>query len=157
MIHHLSIAARDPENVATVFAEIFGGGVVIPFRPNHGSFMVFQLDDVGTEIEIHPLGTTLEPDDPGFIRGARSSGGVATHFALSVDASEENILMIAARQGWLCRRTQRAEFPLVEMWIENEVLCELLPPDCAAKYLEVNRAMKAGVLQERAQAAKGKK
>ncbi|MCJ0764914.1 hypothetical protein [Variovorax terrae] len=156
MIHHLSIAARNPRNVATVFADIFGGGLVIPFRPNQGSFMVFQLDDVGTEIEIHPLGTTLDPGAPGFVHATRDSGRTATHFALSVPASTEQILEIAARQGWLCRRTQRAEFPLVELWIENEALCELLPPDCAAQYLEVNRAMKAGVLQERAQAAKGK-
>lgn len=156
MIHHLSIAARDPHRVATVFAEIFGGGLVVPFRPNRGSFMVFQLDDVGTEIEIHPLGTTLEADEPGFAHTARDSGRTATHFAMSVQASTAQIVEIAARQGWLCRRTQRAEFPLVELWIENEALCELLPPDCAAQYLEVNRAMKAGILQERASAAKGK-
>ena len=38
MIHHLSIAARDPKHSADVLAEIMGGKAV-PFPPNPGSFL----------------------------------------------------------------------------------------------------------------------
>jgi len=51
MLHHLSISAENPENVAQVLAEIMGG-IVVPFRPNPGSFMAFALDEYGTELEI---------------------------------------------------------------------------------------------------------
>src|SRR4051794_29803214 len=37
MIHHLSIAARDPRHAASVLAELMGGKSV-PFPPNPGSF-----------------------------------------------------------------------------------------------------------------------
>jgi hypothetical protein len=33
------------------------------------------------------------------------------------------------------------------MWIENRTLCELLPPEDAASYLEVNRKMRKRVAQ----------
>ena len=145
MLHHLSISADNPENGAQVLAEIMGG-TVVPFRPNPGSFMAFALDEYGTEVEIHPAGTRLQPDSPGFVT-APPTERTATHFALSVGAPRERIFAIAEKQGWRCERTHRAEFPLVEMWIENRTLCELLPPDDAAIYLEVNRKMRERVAQ----------
>jgi hypothetical protein len=145
MLHHLSISAENPENVAQVLAEIMGG-IVVPFRPNPGSFMAFALDEYGTELEIHPAGTRLRPDGTGFVT-APPTELTATHFALSVSAPRERIFEIAKKQGWRCERTHRAEFPLVEMWIENRTLCELLPPEDADIYLEVNRKMRERVAQ----------
>jgi hypothetical protein len=145
MLHHLSISAENPENVAKVLAEIMGG-IVVPFPPNPGSFMAFALDEYGTEVEIHPAGTRLRPDGTGFVT-APPTERTATHFALSVGTPRERIFAIAANQGWRCERTHRAEFPLVEMWIENRTLCELLPPEDAASYLEVNRKMRKRVAQ----------
>jgi hypothetical protein len=66
MLHHLSISAENPGNVAKVLAEIMGG-IVVPFPPNPGSFMAFALDEHGAEVEIHPAGTRLEPDGRGFV------------------------------------------------------------------------------------------
>ncbi len=40
------------------------------------------------------------------------------------------------------------------MWIENRTLCELLPPDDAAAYLEVNRKMRERVAAGPAPAAR---
>jgi hypothetical protein len=153
MLHHLSISADNPENVAQVLAEIMGG-TVVPFRPNPGSFMAFALDEYGTEVEIHPAGTRLQPESPGFVT-APPTERTATHFALSVRTPREQIFAIAQKQGWRCERTHRAEFPLVEMWIENRTLCELLPPDDAAAYLEVNRKMRERVAPGQDPAARG--
>src|SRR6516225_11472644 len=60
MIHHLSIAAGDPQHVAAVLAEIMGGKAV-PFPPNPGSFFALQLDDHGSGVEVYPAGTELRP------------------------------------------------------------------------------------------------
>src|SRR5882762_4939008 len=86
MIHHLSIAARDPKHSAEVLAEIMGGKAV-PFPPNPGSFFALQLDDHGSGVEVYPAGTELEPNgDVGgtFVKHERGRGYGSTHFALSV-------------------------------------------------------------------------
>src|SRR5947199_6048200 len=64
MIHHLSIAARDPKHVAGVLAELMGGKAV-PFPPNPGSFFALQLDEHGSGVEVYPAGTELQPGGSG--------------------------------------------------------------------------------------------
>ena len=86
MIHHLSIAARDPKQAAGVLAELMGGKAV-PFPPNPGSFFALQLDEHGSGVEVYPAGTELEPNgDVGgtFVKQPRERGYGSTHFALSV-------------------------------------------------------------------------
>src|SRR4029077_14722022 len=85
MIHHLSIAARDPQHVAGVLAE-FMGGKAVPFPPNPGSFFALQLDEHGSGVEVYPAGAELQP---GGTNGGRfvkkeARGYGPTHFALSV-------------------------------------------------------------------------
>jgi hypothetical protein len=60
MIHHLSIAARDPQHVAEVLAE-FMGGAATRFAPNPGSWFAHQDDEYGTGVEVYPAGTELRP------------------------------------------------------------------------------------------------
>src|ERR1700674_4089285 len=61
MIHHLSIAARDPKHAAGVLAELMGG-TAVQFPPNPGSFFALQLDDHESGVEDYPSGTELEPN-----------------------------------------------------------------------------------------------
>jgi hypothetical protein len=51
--------------------------------------------------------------------------------------SQADITNIATREGWLCRRNDRAQFPVIEFWIENRLMCELLPPEFAREYLRI--------------------
>ena len=137
MLHHLSIGVREPERVARVMAEVMGGSYR-PFPPNKGSFFAFQQDEHGTMIEIHRAGTLLEPEGSGFgLETPREPGYGPTHFALSVQMSQADIANIATREGWLCRRNDRAQFPVIEFWIENRLMCELLPPEFAREYLRI--------------------
>src|SRR5258706_9353518 len=64
MIHHLSIAARNPQQAAGVLAELMGG-TAVPFPPNPGSFFALQLDDHGSGVEVYSAGTELEPNGDG--------------------------------------------------------------------------------------------
>jgi len=154
MIHHLSIAVKNPEHVATVLTELMGGY----FRPFHmfkGSYMAFQLDDHGTEIEIYPAGTEIHPSDGSGLTPCpvRDPAYGPTHFALSVQRSQEEVFAIMAREDWLCRRHDRAEFPVIEIWIENTTMFEVLTPEFAKKYLEITAETKRQVLAARAAAA----
>src|SRR5579864_3077595 len=100
MIHHLSIAARDPKNAATVLADLMGGSAV-PFPPNPGSFFALQLDEHGSGVEVYPAGTQLEPGGAtggNFVK-KEARGFGSTHFALSVATDAASVQSIAQRAG----------------------------------------------------------
>ncbi len=142
MIHHLSIAVREPARVASALAELIGGASVA-FPPNPGSYWALQRDPHGTGIEIYPAGTTLEPDGDRGVAFAsdpqQRSGYVGHHFAISVPTPRDEVTAIAAREGWQYYECMRGGFHVIEVWVENEILIEVLPPEFAAEYLEVTR------------------
>ena len=140
MIHHLSIAARDPQRAAGVLAELMGG-TAVPFPPNPGSFFALQMDDHGSGVEIYPAGTELQPGGVvggSFVKtGPRSYG--PTHFALSVPTDGAAVQAIAERAGWQCFDCNRGPFHVIEVWVENETMVEILPPNYASEYLAFTR------------------
>ncbi|WP_396595565.1 VOC family protein [Brevundimonas sp. R86498] len=145
MIHHLSVAARDPKAVADFFAELIDG-VSVDFPPNPGSFMVFKADGHGTAIEIYPAGSVMAPNgDPGAVFLTRPTEVVErtpTHFAISVDRDAAAIRKMAEAHGWDCFVCDRGgHFHVVEVWIENAWLVEALPPAFAAEYLDFANAV----------------
>jgi hypothetical protein len=150
MIHHLSISVKNPEHVAKVLADLMGG-YSGPFPVSPGAYIACQMDDHGTAVEIYPAGTELHPVkvEEGFgimQRQPRNPPFVSTHFALSVKRSPEEIYAIMEKEDWLCRRHDRAQFPVIEVWIENIQMFELLPPEFAQKYLEITEAGKRKML-----------
>jgi len=138
MIHHLSIPAQDPRRVAAVFAELFGG-VSIPFPPIPGGYLAVAMDSHGTGVEVYPAETALKPGGPmgaGLGRTDRPAQYGAVHFALSIDREIDEIERIARREGWDCHVCDRGgDFGVVEFWIENRFMVELLPPAFAVRYL----------------------
>jgi hypothetical protein len=140
MIHHISISAKDPQRVANVIADLWQTQA-LPFPPFPGAFIVILNDGHGTAIEIAPIGTELLPGQsdqevqPGF--NEHPSSFTATHAALSVPVSEARIKEIAAREGWRAETFDRvAAFRLVEFWIEDRMLLELMTPDMVQTYLD---------------------
>lgn len=153
MIHHLSIAARDPQHVARVLAE-FMGGAAVPFPPNPGSFFALQLDEHGSGVEVYPAGTELHPggsNGGSFVKKPGAERGYGpTHFALSVTAEAGAVEAIAAREGWQCFRCNRGPFHVIEVWVENESMVEILPPEFAREYLAFTRPDKVAAAIEAA-------
>jgi hypothetical protein len=140
MIHHLSIAARDPKHAAAVLAELMGGAAV-PFPPNPGSFFALQLDDHGSGVEVYPAGTVLQPagEVGGSFAKNEPRGFGSTHFALSVATDADTVKAIAQRAGWHCFDCNRGPFHVIEVWVENETMVEILPPEYAREYLAFTR------------------
>lgn len=139
MIHHVSISAENPLHVAQVLAEVWQGQVA-PFPPHPGSYLVMQLDQYGTMIEVYPSGTELLPggdtEHVGFSQNVFSSPYTATHLAISVPTQQEQIEQIAQREGWRAVRCDREGlFEVIEFWVENKLMVELLTPEMARKYL----------------------
>src|ERR1700743_2079705 len=61
MLFHASIPARNPENVARVIAELWGG-FHAPFPSFPDSWMAIAGDDRGSIIETYPNDRVLSPD-----------------------------------------------------------------------------------------------
>jgi hypothetical protein len=142
MIHHISIPANNPRHVAEVLAKIWNGQAA-PFPPHSGSYMAIAHDEYGTMIEVHPAGIRLIPgmgEQPAQFQVSESlSPYTSVHAAISVPNSQEKIEEIAAQEGWRALRCHRGNFDVIEFWIENHLMLELLTPEMAGQYLEFSQ------------------
>lgn len=156
MIHHISIAAHNPLHVSQVLAELLQGQSV-PFPGHPGSHVALAFDLQGTMIEVHPFGTALIPGDAAneatrLEQNPIPSNYTANHTAISVPVNTAQIQAIAAREGWRVVYCLRGDnyFDVIEFWVENQLLIELLPPEVVDRYLDF---MSPRSLQAAAQAA----
>ena len=140
MIHHVTLAVNNPLHAAEVVAQLWQGQAV-PF-PNHpGSYVALSLDPYGTAIEFLPKGTILKPgsdSEPVCFSDPEVDAKVytATHVNIAVPISETQIYAIAHQEGWRAVHCKRGDFfELIEFWLENEVLLELIPSTLMEQYL----------------------
>lgn len=142
MIHHYSIPVEDTRHVAQVLAGLFGG-TVSRFGPYPNACIVWFGDEHGSAIELYPAGTEMYPaagDGPAnFRHNPACSKFSATHAAISIARSREAIFEVAKDQGWRAVELPRGGFNVIEFWIENRVMIELLTPDMAKDYLAATR------------------
>ena len=154
MINHISIAVNEPERVANFVAELWDG-IVYPFPPAPNSFFVIANDGKGTALEITPAGTVLIPgeglpaeDDLNavteaheaqFVRSEYVPRYVATHININTPKNIEEIREMAKREGWrvlVCNRGGGL-FQLVEVWVENTLMLEVMTPEQTERYIEI--------------------
>jgi hypothetical protein len=145
MFHHISIAANEPFRVAKVLAELTGGQFYeFPITP--GAYMVIVKDDYSSGIEVLPQNTAWLPGEeeaePRPVEALPRFYPI--HAALSVPVSRETIEAVGTREGWLVRQCDgplgrsldhRGPFQVIEVWVENSFMLELLTQDMTAAYL----------------------
>lgn len=136
MFHHISIAATEPFRVAKVLAELTDGRFYeFPITP--GAYMVIINDDYGSGIEVLPQNTAWIPGEveaePRSVENLPRFYPI--HAALSVPVSRDPIEAAGMREGWLVRCCDRGLFQVIELWIENSFMLELLPADMTEAYL----------------------
>ncbi len=158
MINHISIAVRNPEKVAGVLAE-FWDGFVIPFPPAPNSFMVLANDGKGSAVEVTPIDTVLVPGEglppeenfdrttpteeyeARFVKSDFAPQYVATHLNINTNLSEAEVKEIADREGWRVLTCNRGEglFQLIELWIEDRFMLEVMTPEQTARYVQISQ------------------
>ena len=154
MINHISIAANEPERVANFIAKVWDG-YVFPFPPAPDSYFVLANDGRGSALEITPAGTVLVPGEglpdendlyagtenheAQFVRSEFVPRYVATHINLNTKKSIDEIREMAKREGWRVLVCNRAGglFQLIEVWIENTFMLEVMTPEQTARYIEI--------------------
>ncbi|MBV9826002.1 MAG: hypothetical protein JO001_10025 [Alphaproteobacteria bacterium] len=143
MIHHVSIPAREPERVAQVLAELMGGKC-FPFGPLEGAYMAASGDEHGTMIEVYPDQSTLDiprnDDQVVFGKNAAPPQTWPFHVLLSVPREPAEIEAIGAREGWRAKtfgrgmQGQKPFFHVIEFWVENRLMLEIVSPAMAQEY-----------------------
>lgn len=128
MLFHASIPAEDPEHVARVVAELWRG-VALPFPPFPGAYVAAAGDERRTLVEVYPRGREHVPAPGEF--GTRVNPAPSqhseTHLAVGTVLSADEVLALARREGWLAQRSDRGGlFEVVELWVENKFLLEVL-------------------------------
>jgi hypothetical protein len=145
MIHHVSIPAREPRHVAEVLAELMSGRCY-PFRPLAGAFMAVSGDPHGTMIEVYPEASALSPganeDAVKFVESDHVPQTWPFHLLLSVPIDQDAIERIGEREGWRAKRFgrgmpgQKPFFDVIEFWVENRLMIEVVPQEMARDYEE---------------------
>lgn len=140
MIHHMSLAARDPQRVATAIAALWNGEAR-PFPPvAKGSWVAMARDERGTTIEVYPLGTEFHPaagDADGEVWANPDAPRYGpSHAAVASPLSVEEIMALAAREGWTAKFRKRGGiFGVIEFWLEDCFMLEVLTPEMQAEYV----------------------
>lgn len=144
MLFHMSIAAHDPQHVARVIAE-FWGGEALAFPPvSDNGWIVLANDARGTGLEVYPVDTVLREADGDADAYGEATGLVgftATHAAIGSSLTQEQVMEIAVREGWPAKYRKRGGmFGVVEIWIEGRQMIEVLTPEMQAEYMSTMSA-----------------
>jgi hypothetical protein len=152
MIAHVSIPARDPRRTALVLARLIDGEAFdFPVVP--GASIAVARDGSGLAIEVYPDGMAHHPgsgevdpdaapqgpqpmpwEDQIFPDGAQVRPN-AFHFALASPLDDAGILRVARDAGLRAVQCERGGvFGLVEVWIDDAILVEVLSPSETRRY-----------------------
>ncbi len=139
MLFHMSIAADDPQHVASVIAELWEGKVM-PFPPvSDNGWMVLAGDERGSALEVYPQGTVLRESEGDVDAHGEPSGTdrfTATHGAIATNLAQDAVLAIAGREGLPAKYRKRGgQFGVIELWIEGRQMMEVLTPEMQQEYL----------------------
>jgi hypothetical protein len=137
LIAHVSMPADDCERVACVLAELMQGGA-LRFEPGGPNAWTAWSKENDLQIVVTPRGHFMIAGPKEMIwieREKPREPASETHFALCVELPAEQVVAIAQREGWQARVCDRGGFfHVVELWIENAYLVEVLDPSFTAAY-----------------------
>lgn len=137
MMFHASMPAKEPAHVARVIAELWQGEAY-PFPPFPGAYIAFAWDERGTEMEVVPYTQENIIGEAEVITqdNAAASGLSPCHMAIATPLTADQVLAIGKREDWRARICDRGGcFHVIELWVENRFLLEVLTDKMQAEYL----------------------
>lgn len=152
MIAHVSIPSRDPRATSRLLAALIGGeSFDFPVVP--GATIAVAGDGSGLAIEVYPDGMAHHPGTGEVDTSVAPSGpqtlpwedqiypdvpqlrASAFHLALSSPLTDAQILQLAHDAGFRALKCERGGvFGLVEVWLDNTILVEVLSEPELARY-----------------------
>jgi len=152
MIAHVSVPAKDPQRTALFFAAVIDG-IAFPLPVVPGAWIAVAKDRSGLAVEVYPDTMAHHPGQ-GEVEPARAAGSPQTmpwedqihpdgqqlrpsvfHAAIATALPGDEVLSLARQAGWRALKCERAGvFGVVEVWLENAVLVEVLDAREIARY-----------------------
>ena len=136
MIFHFSISADDPKRTATMFAELWRGQAFYFPMVGKGSWIAHAGDDRRTTIEVYPRDLAFYPNESG--EGHQRNESVSRHgpfhAAVGTPLSIEEVEEIGRRYGCHTILCNRGPFRVIEFWVDNAQMVEMLTPEMQAEY-----------------------
>ena len=124
MKFHPAIDADNPERVAKALAWLWSSDAY-PSSFGRGAWIVVAADDRVSAIHVRLRTDALEAT-PAAANGAPCMIGTRL--------SEAEVCALGAAEGWPAARRSRGRFHVIELWVENRVLIEVLTPEMQAQY-----------------------
>jgi hypothetical protein len=136
MIFHFSIAADDPKRTATMLAELWRGHAFYFPMVGKGSWVAHAGDDRRSTIEVYPRDLALYPSEgsQGEQRTEPVSRNGPFHAAVATPLSIEEVEEIGRRYGCQTSLCNRGPFRVIEFWVDNALMLEMLTPEMQAEY-----------------------
>ena len=152
MIAHFSIPSRTPRETALFFASVING-TVFDFPVVPGASIAVANDNSGLAVEVYPFDMAHHPGTGAVDPDLKPEGPVPMpwedqifpesgepthsgfHCAMSTEITETEIIARAEALGWrtvVCERG--GVFGLVEVWVDNKFLVEVLVPKEVERY-----------------------
>jgi len=136
MIFHFSISADDPKRTATMFAELWRGQAFYFPMVGKGSWIAHAGDDRRTTIEVYPRDLAFYPNESG--EGHQRNEPVSRHgpfhAAVGTPLSIEEVEEIGRRYACHTILCNRGPFRVIEFWVDNAQMVEMLTPEMQAEY-----------------------
>lgn len=136
MIFHFSISADDPKRTATMLAELWRGQAFYFPMVGEGSWVAHAGDDRRSTIEVYPRNLAFYPaaDEQGEQRSEPVSRHGPFHAAVATPLSIEEVEEVGRRYGCHTVLCQRGPFRVIEYWVDNALMLEMLTPEMQAEY-----------------------
>jgi hypothetical protein len=135
MIFHFSISADDPKRTAQMFAELWRGEAFYFPMVAEGSWVAHAGDDRRSTIEVYPRELAFYPaDGQGEQRRESVSRHGPFHAAVATPLSIEEVQEIGERYGCHNVVCQRGPFRVIEFWVDNALMLEMMTPEMQAEY-----------------------
>jgi hypothetical protein len=149
VLNHASIPADNPERVARAIAQIWKSDHYPFVYPN--SYIVIADDGRGTQIEVTQRGNEQVPAalEVGLRVNPVPSPYSEVHLNIVTSLSEQEVLSIGEREAWIARICDREFFKLIELWLENRFLLEVITENEARRYVQFTQSRNwRGVLEK---------
>jgi hypothetical protein len=136
VIFHFSIAADDPKRTATMIAELWRGEAFYFPMVAEGSWVAHARDDRRSTIEVYPRDLAFYPNatGEGDQRNELVSRHGPFHAAVATPLSIDEVQEIGRRYGCHTIVCQRGPFRVIEYWVDNALMLEMLTPEMQAEY-----------------------
>lgn len=143
MILHASFAADNPQRTAETIAELING-FAVPMSGDGGAWMALAGDQNGTIVEVLGRGREYHRNPGNHCRmvwgEVRQHGPF--HMMIETPHDEARVEAIALAHGCHAHRARHAVFDVIEFWIDDCVLLDVVTPSMAENYKTILSAVR---------------